>query len=373
MSQSYTPGLKVLTKTHSQKLRQLPLKGEVHVEKGDTVDANTIIASTNIPGNVQMLNVARQLNVEADTVPDCMLVEIDEEISKGQIIAESKGIFGFFKSQLKSPIDGLLANVSNVTGQALLSEPPIPIEVDAFSAGTIEDVIPEEGVIINTSGALVQGILGIGGENKGRTHIAVDDRTLPLTIHDIKDEYEGRIIIGGSHITLDAFKKAQEVGVKGIVVGGVDYDDLSTILGYNLGVAVTGSEEIGISLMITEGFGSIAMAKGTFDLFSEFDGEFASINGSTQIRAGVIRPEVIIPHTKDMPETTLSEADMIISEGSPVRIIRAPYFGHVGKVIDLPAPLMKMESETMVRVANVEFDNGEMVTIPRANLELILH
>ena len=87
----------------------------------------------------------------------------------------------------------------------------------------------------------------------------------------------------------------------------------------------------------------------------------------------MIRPEVMIPHTEDIDSTELKESDMIISEKSPVRVIRAPYFGKVGIVVSLPAPLAEMESETMVRVAEVEFDNGDVITIPRANLEMILH
>ena len=129
MSRSYTPGLKILAQTKISKKRQLPMKGTVHLKIGDIVKPDEVVASTEIPGNVQMVNVANQLNVEPENVPECMLVELDESISKGQIIAESKGIFGLFKSQLKSPIDGTLANVSEITGQAILSEPPIPLSL----------------------------------------------------------------------------------------------------------------------------------------------------------------------------------------------------------------------------------------------------
>ena len=373
MAQSYTPGLKVLANTPSEKIRQLPLKGEVLVEVGDNVAADTVVASTHIPGNVQMLNVARQLNVEAESVPECMLVKIDEKIAKGQVIAESKGLFGYFKTQLKYPIDGTLANVSNITGQALLSEPPIAIEVDAFAAGEIKEIIPEEGVVVNSDGALVQGILGIGGESHGEIILAVNNREDIITKVMLNESHVGKIVVAGAYLPLDVFKYAQKLGVHGIVVGGFDYDALSSILGYNLGVAVTGSEDLGTSLMLTEGFGEIAMAEGTFNLFKQFEGKFASINGSTQIRAGVIRPEVMIPHTEDIESTELKESDMIISENSPVRVIRAPYFGNVGIVVSLPAPLVQMESETMVRVAEVKFESGDVVTIPRANLEMILH
>ena len=128
------------------------MKGSVHYKIGDEVNSDDVVASTEIPGNVQMLNVANKLNVEPENVPECMLVKLDEEITKGQIIAESKGIFGLFKSQIKSPIDGTLANVSEITGQAILSEPPIPVEVDAYTSGKITEVIKDEGITIELKG-----------------------------------------------------------------------------------------------------------------------------------------------------------------------------------------------------------------------------
>jgi len=373
MSRSYTPGLKILARTKIIKKRQLPMKGNVHMKIGDVVKSDEIVASTELPGNVQMLNVANKLNIEPENVPECMLVELDESISKGQIIAESKGIFGMFKSQLKSPIDGTLANVSEITGQAILSEPPIPVEVDAYMSGTITEVQDEEGVTIETEGVLAQGILGIGGENRGILKVVTSSPNDELTADMIDESHKGMIILGGAFMNMDTFKYAKEMGVVGIVSGGFDYTDLSNILGYSLGVAITGSEKIGPSLIITEGFGRIGMAERTYALLSSNEGKFASINGSTQIRAGVIRPEILIPDELSNGECSdFKEADLAISDGSLIRVIRAPYFGRVGKVKSLPPELQKMESETMVRVAEIEFEDGNIKIIPRANLEMIL-
>ena len=66
MSKSYTPGLKVLDSTIVIKERKLPLLGKVLVRKGDQVDSNKIVASTEIPGNVQMINIANKLNIDAE-------------------------------------------------------------------------------------------------------------------------------------------------------------------------------------------------------------------------------------------------------------------------------------------------------------------
>jgi hypothetical protein len=126
------------------------------------------------------------------------------------------------------------------------------------------------------------------------------------------------------------------------------------------------------SLVVTEGFGKINMGHRTFDLLKEHDGNFVSVNGATQIRAGVIRPEIVIPLKGDQITGKHKDIDasMGITDGSLIRVIRAPYFGKIGKVISLPNELQKMESETMVRVAEVELD-GEKMIVPRANLEMV--
>ena len=54
-----------------------------------------------------------------------------------------------------------------------------------------------------------------------------------------------------------------------------------------------------------------------------------------------------------------------------LRVIRMPYFGQIGRVSGLPTELQEVESGARVRVLEVEFDGGERVVVPRANVELI--
>jgi len=373
MSKSYTPGLKILKSTILSKKRQLPLKGKVHVKKDEIVSHDTIVASTKIPGNVHMVNLSKQLNVEPERVKELMLIEVDEEITKGQVIAESKGLFGMFKASVKSPIDGFLLNVSSVTGQATISEPAIPIEIDSYIDGEVQEVYDKEGVLIQANCATIQGILGVGGESKGEIEVLTETEEQEINSEMITSDLKGKIVVGGSYITLEAYKKAQKMNVSGVIVGGFNYTDLSQLLGFNLGVAITGSEELGTTLLITEGFGKIKMATRTFKLLSSLNGKYGSINGATQIRAGVIRPEVVVSLNEyNQKQEEFNEDDLVINIGSSVRVVRAPYFGQVGAVVELPSELLKMESETLVRVARIKFENGEFSTVPRANLEVIL-
>ena len=372
MAHSYTPGLKVLKSTKILKERRLPLKGSVESKVGEIVKPNDIVAKTDLPGNVQMINVANQLNIDASDISQCMIKTAGESIHKNDLIAETKGIFGFFKSSVLSPVDGTIETISDVTGQVVLRESPIPVEVDAYIEGKVNEVISEEGVVIKTNGVFIQGIFGIGGESRGKIKTIVDSRKSEITKEMITDEEKGKIIIGGSFISIDAYKKAIDCEVAGIVVGGFNYYDLEEILGYTLGVAITGSEDLHTSLIVTEGYGKIQMGQQTFDLLNSHNGKLASMNGATQIRAGVIRPEIIIP--LDFSDASIESNDSNQSDGmtidSLVRVIRSPNFGKIGLVKELPPELTKMESETMVRVAIVHID-GNRFEIPRSNLEVV--
>jgi hypothetical protein len=115
----------------------------------------------------------------------------------------------------------------------------------------------------------------------------------------------------------------------------------------------------------------INMASKTFELLKKHAGETACMNGATQIRAGVIRPEVVIPATSDIKVDIGEEEIVGLTVGSPIRVIRHPYFGRLGEVTDLPSPLHQLESESKARILTVKFDDGEEAIVPRANVEMI--
>ena len=372
MAHAYTPGLKVLQRTSVDKERRLPLKGDVLVEAGKTVVPDDIVARTYLPGNVQMVNIANLLNIDAQDIAEVMLVDIGAEIKEGELLAETKGLFGFFKSSAVSPVDGVLESISDVTGQVVLREVPIPVEIDAYMNGEVASVLEEEGVVVTSNAVFIQGIFGMGVENRGELRVLVDSREDELTPEMIPGDVKGTVIVGGSFISLEAYKKAISVGAAAVVVGGFNYHDLKDVLGYTLGVAITGSENLGTSLILTEGYGRIPMGNRCFELLKQHNEKFTSVNGSTQIRAGVIRPEIVLPLTADdsMESKTDKDTTSGISSGSLVRVIRAPYFGDIGTVVSLPSELQQMESETMVRVAEVKI-GGETLVIPRANLEMV--
>jgi len=367
---AYTPGLKVKRALVIEKLRRLPIPGEVLNKVGDKVNYDAKVARAEISGEPEIVKVAMSLGVEAEDMSRYMLKKVGDKVKTGDNIAFYTALWGLMKKNVPSPRDGTIESISEVTGQVIIRGAPIPIEVEAYLPGLIVNVIPREGAVVQTHGAFIQGIFGIGGEVHGDIKVVTVSNEEMVTPEMIVADCKGKVLIGGSLVTLEAMKKAAEVGVSALVVGGVRHQDLTTFTGQEIGVAITGQEEVGFTLIITEGFGKMNMSATTFKLLKSFEGYLACVNGATQIRAGVLRPEIIIPHEEKLEEKGDKFA-MGMVPGTPVRIIRQPYFGAIGVVDTLPVELKAMESESMVRVLTVKLHDGSIATVPRANVEII--
>jgi len=373
MAHAYTPGLKVTRRVRHRARRVLPISGDVRVKQGDVVSARDVVAETHLPGDVLPVNLANAMSIPPSDVPDALLKKAGDRIEVGETIARTKGLFGLFQHEYRSKVAGTLETVSNVTGQLIVRGEPVPIRVQAYLSGEVVEVLPNEGVVVEAEVALVQGIFGIGGEAFGNIRMACREPKQDLTPDLLKPDMKDAVVIGGARVTGDALRKAVELGISVVVSGGMDDSDLRDLLGYDLGVAITGSEQAGITVVITEGFGDIAMAARTFELLSSHEGDFAAVNGATQIRAGVMRPEIVIPLSREAmaAEPEAPHRPAVLEVGSPVRVIREPYFGRLGTVSALPAELQALGSESRARVLEVELEGGERTVVPRANVELV--
>lgn len=370
---AYVPGLTISEGTIVRKERTLPLTGDVLVKIGDEVSFDQVVARGTVPGDAYLVDVAGKLDIPLEDTEVYSSVKIGDKLEEGDTIAMASSFFGIFKTVCASPCKGYCELISNETGKILVREEPKNVEVMAYIPGKIIEIDPNHGATVETSAVLIQGIFGIGGETNGEIEVITKSPKEILLPEIIKEEHSGKIIVGKYRVTSEAIKRAVEVGVKGIVAGSIRNKDLLNFMGFEIGVAITGTEDIGLSMILTEGFGDLEMSEKAFELFKQHSGQLASINGATQIRAGVIRPEVIIS-LKEINQSDLNILEDDKSEGltigSPIRLINEPYFGQLGKVVGLPINLQTVESGSKVRVLEAELSDGRKVVVPRANVEM---
>ena len=370
MAYAYSPGLKVLKSTVLRRNRRLPIKGQTLVKIGDKVGAEQVVLKTELPGKADVVNVMSLLGCQPHEVKQFMVKPIGDHVEKGELLAMRAAFFGLFKTRIESPMSGTIESVSDVSGQVVMRGAPVPVDVKAYIDGKVVEADEGEHVTVEVTGSFIQGIFGVGGETYGKIVVASDDPNGVLDENSFTKEMKGCVVVGGSLITYNGLQKAIECGVNAVVVGGFDDADLKKFLGFDLGVAITGHEELGLTLVLTEGFGQIPMADKTFALLKECEGKNASVNGATQIRAGVMRPEIIVARDEEASMKE-NEAKLILDIGTRVRVIREPYFGMFGTVTALPAELTKLPTESLARVLDLKFDDGTVATVPRANVEIM--
>ncbi|HHT9152843.1 MAG TPA: hypothetical protein ACFYEM_04830 [Candidatus Hypogeohydataceae bacterium YC40] len=189
MAHAYTPGLRVAEKTKIRKARVLPLPGELVVKKGDRVEAEDVVARTELPGKVFSVNVAGRLGIPPEEVVKYMIRKEGDPVAKDEILAESKSLLAWLKATCTSPIKGTVETISNITGQVLLREPPQPIEVRAYIGGRVVEVMEKEGVVVETTASFVQGIFGVGGEAVGLLEMGVNSPEEVLEPKGIRQEH----------------------------------------------------------------------------------------------------------------------------------------------------------------------------------------
>ncbi len=379
MGTAYTPGLTVSRDVLVRKERRLPLAGDILVSAGESVEADTPVARALLPGDIVTVRAADRLGIEPSELPGALKVEPGAEVEEGRLLAEVKSFFGLFTSRVEAPAAGTVEFASAATGHIGIRREPAPVEVTAFVRGRVAEVRPPDTVVIESRAALVQGVFGVGGETTGIVFCPVAGPERPLRSSDLGADLAGKIVVGGSWAERDAWRalaeRGPEMGPRGLVVGSLRDSELRSYLGYDLGLAITGHEDVPFPVIVTDGFGHIPMSAATFELLKSLEGCAASMTGRTQIRAGAVRPEIISPLGKDAPPVppvgAASGAEAgELKVGSRVRLIRHPHFGVVGRVAELPDGPAAIATGARVRVLVAELDGGERLLVPRSNVEL---
>jgi len=318
------------------------------------------------------VEIAFELGCKPADVPNHMLRQIGQEVKKGQIIAKKGEGQAFFSKTALAPVSGVISEVDARTGKVTISRPFKEVVVKAYITGRVSSVMEHLGCVIETPGVRLTGMFGVGRESHGPLKVLVSGPDRPLTPDLITQDCKGKILVGGSSVTDEALARALSVGAKGLIAGTAGYLNLTQALGIKLGIGITGQEDVETTVILTEGFGSLNMRRDLWDTLNAMEGLTASINGATQIRAGAIRPEIIVPFP-DYQGDLVSEgpANEDLSVGARVRIVSDPHFGATGHIVEILKQPQLFETGTRAPGVRVELDGGTAVIAPRANVEVM--
>ncbi len=317
-------------------------------------------------------DVAFDLGCKPRELEKYMIAKVGDEVKRGEVIAKKGEAAAYYTRNSKAPVSGVITNVNLQNGFVTIARPFKEVVVNAYIQGKVGSIIPQRGAVIEVPAVRLTGIFGVGKERHGLLKVLVDGPGDVLDEDRVTPDCEGKILVGGSMATNEAITKALKVGAVGMIAGTASYLNVIQSLGVKLGVGITGQEDISLTLILMEGFGRLDMRAEVFETLKAMEGRLASINGATQIRAGALRPEIVVPfpdYTGEYLKKQVVYEDLL--KGMRVRVINDPYFGQKGKIIDLPREPQMLETESKAPVAIVELEDGRTATVPRANLEIL--
>jgi hypothetical protein len=245
------------------------------------------------------------------------------------------------------------------SGRILIEAQPTRFELRAYIDGAVSEVLRGYGVIVETMGAIIQGVWGVGRESFGVLKCMVKNPGQSLRARTIDSSCHGTILIGGARLDETVLERAQELQVRGIVTGGLAPEMLPRV------------KDLLFPIVVTEGIGKMPMSEPIFHLLTTNEGREASISGQIQPRGGITRPEIIIPLPSGTVPPTQTQARAPLEVGAQVRIVRAPLMGAVGTIAALPAHARRIETGARVRGAEVDLNQDTPVFVPLANLEVL--
>jgi len=347
------PVLHVLPLTSIVRERVLPVAGKVTAHMNQRVSPTDVIAEANFAREHVLLDVARTFGVSAVAADKLIKVNEGDRVTQGALIAESGGMIS---RSIRAPRPGRVMVVGG--GQVLMEVGDTRVELRAGLPGQVIQILPERGVVIRTAGALIQGVWGNGRIDNGLMRVLIEKPDDVLTADRLDVSMRGSVILGGHVRDVEALRAAAEQQVRGLIIPSM------------LSPLIQTAYQMRYPILVLDGFGAIPMNSAAFKLLSTSKEREVTVNAEHFDRYSANRPEAIIPLpvTSEPDEPNLYTAFAV---GLPVRMRRPPFVGMIGTISNLPPGLSTLQSGLRALAADVRLENGESVTVPLVNLEVV--
>lgn len=333
--------------------RTLPHPGEVLVRSGEAVEPSHIVAQAVQPADFRIVDVARILDTSIKKARSGLKVKRGTKVEEGEVLAARGGLGS---RVCRSPIAGTV--VGSGRGRLLIEAEPEPLQVRALVPGVVGDVFAEEGVVIETVGAWIQAAWGNDQIAFGELRVVVRSPRHPLRSSHINASAQGAILIGGSGLNADVLEDAEEMQVRGMIVGSVQASLIPRL------------REVNFPIIATEGIGDLSMSGAVFELLKSMNGREAAVCGETGSRWSQKRPYIVVPMPTQAGRAIDPEAELTI--GDPIRVLRGHHRGRSGSVAAMLTRPIALETGARLPGMTVDFGEGEQADIPYLAVERLL-
>lgn len=334
--------------------RVLPVPGVVLVRRMQKVTPTDVILVAPMKPEVILLDIALGLNVSPERADELLQRQSGDELVKGDVIA---GPVGIFQRVIRAPGPGLV-KISG-EGKVLFELSSEPYELQAGMDGTVTGIIPERGAIIETSGALIQGVWGNGKITYGVVQPISSGTLQELVPETLNIGFRGVILTAGYCQNPKALEAAGNVPIKGLILGSISSK------------LVPLAKSIAYPILVIDGFGELPMNRAAEEILLASKERNIALNAQEFDAFLGKYPELIISQTSQSATDLPKETDTL-KVGKKVIVISGPEKNMIGNIEAIPAKKQRLDSEILTRVAVVSLPNNQSAVIPLNNLEILL-
>lgn len=206
--------------------------------------------------------------------------------------------------------------------------------------GEVVKLLPGKAVLIQTEAVIIRGVAGRGEDSEGEIRIAAGHDE-PIGLELIDADCAGDVLIGGWVPSLEVFRKAEAVGVKGIVCGGADFAAFA---------------KTDLPTLLTEGFGRPPLNHRAFEFLKEVEGRHVFLSPEHE--------ELLVARLADgdeaEAEAEVTEVFTKLEKGMEVQVFTSANFGRIGKA--------EKVGESVVEVL---LENGDRIEVRGRNVGII--
>lgn len=348
------PVKQVIPITRIRRQRLLPVPGRILARKGQKVSPTDVVGEAFPAPEHILLDIARALGVKPEEADKYLQRQVGEVVDEGDILA---GVIGVGRRIVRAPQKGKVVLAGG--GQILLELPGRPYELKAGLSGVIYDLLPDQGVVVETTGALIQGVWGNGRSDFGLLYVLARSAEEELRPDRLDVSLRGGVVLGGYCEQAEVLTLADELPLRGLILASMSAE------------LVPQANRMRCPLILTEGFGRLPMNETAYRLLSTSQRRETSVLAERYDPIAGTYPEVIIP----LPaEADVSDAPAAVEFqiGQQVRVVHALHHSKVGQIVDLLPEGVELPNGITAPAALVRFDGDESAMLPLANLEIMV-
>ncbi|HUF39031.1 MAG TPA: hypothetical protein VMN57_10950 [Anaerolineales bacterium] len=347
-----TPITHILPYTTVQRRRLLPREGRVVVRQGQAVRATDVIATAVLKPSHTMLDVAAGLGVTRSAAAGFIERYEGDKLETGDVVARKTGLFN---RVVRSPVAGRIVLMTD--GYVLIEEKQQPFELQAGIPGEVAELMHEFGAVIETTGALIQGIWGNGMIDFGVLTVLAENPGDELQAGQVDVSLRGAVLMAGTCRSPEAFQRAADQRLRGLILGSMPSE------------LIPAARRLPFPLILTDGFGTVPMNQAAFRLLSTSQKRDIALNAEPHNPETGVRPEILIPLPPSDAETAIEVGRL--ETGQRVQVMRAPHKGAWGVVESILPGRTLFPNGLRLPAAQVRLEAGESIRVPTANLEII--